>query len=111
MYSKMDTNGNSNGIKNQNEEPILDIPSWIDDNYFKDILVLDGKSKWKYIGHEVKMANEKGENYASILYRVKVIAENEGENRIYVFTCVNYLLDKLWLHIVERHRSIVLSLL
>lgn len=75
----METNGSSTEILSPIEATDLKVPDWIDTDYFKDILVLDGKSKWKYISHEVKMANEKGENYASILYRVKVIAENEGK--------------------------------
>lgn len=60
------------------DESKLEVPSWINSNYFKEILALDGNSKWKYISHDVRMANEKGENYASVLYRVKVIAANEG---------------------------------
>lgn len=73
----MEVNGSSTELTNGTEKSELKIPKWIDSDYFKDILVLDGKSKWKYISHEVKMANEKGDNYASVLYRVKVIAENE----------------------------------
>lgn len=58
-------------------ESSLHLPSWINSDYFREILVSDGKSAWKYISHDVRMANEKGENYAAVLYRVKVIAENE----------------------------------
>lgn len=65
-------------------ESSLHLPSWINSDYFREILVLDGKSTWKYISHEVRMANEKGENYAAVLYRVKVIAENEGKLCSYV---------------------------
>jgi len=73
----MDTNGTSTVLTNGIEESVLTVPNWINADYFKDILVLDGKSKWEYISHEVKMANEKGDNYASVLYRVKVFAKNE----------------------------------
>lgn len=75
----METNGSSSETIKSTNGSDLKLHSWIDTDYFKEILVLDGKSEWKYISHEVKMANEKGENYASVLYRVKVIAENEGE--------------------------------
>lgn len=74
----MESNGTTELIKDITE-PDLKVPNWIDADYFKDILVLDGKTKWNYISHEVRMAMEKGENYASVLYRVKVIAENEGK--------------------------------
>ncbi len=88
----METNG-TNETKNhtESEEVNLKVPKWIDADYFKEILTLDGKSKWKYVSHEVKMANEKGENYASVLYRVKVIAENEG-NFIEKFTWVSFVM-------------------
>lgn len=87
----METNGISSETTKESD---LKLHSWIDTNYFKEILVLDGKKTWKYISHEVKMANEKGENYASVLYRVKVIAENEGELLFFlqIFMQKEYLL-------------------
>lgn len=84
----MDSNGTTELISNVKETD-LKIQNWIDSDYFKDILVLDGKSNWNYISHEVRMANEKGENYASVLYRVKVIAESEGEK---VFLIIIFIL-------------------
>lgn len=68
------TNGNGQCEKSESIGP-----AWMDADYFKDILALEGKSKWKYISHEIKMANEKGDNYASVLFRAKVVAENEGK--------------------------------
>lgn len=80
----METNGHTETeIINQSPESKLKLPDWINADYFKDVLVSDGKSKWKYISHEARMANEQGENYASVLYRVKVVAENEGEYELH----------------------------
>ncbi|XP_037047159.1 uncharacterized protein LOC119081961 isoform X1 [Bradysia coprophila] len=77
------------------KESSLELPSWINSDYFKEILASDGKSEWKYISHDVRMANEKGENYASVLYRVKVIAENKenvAEELSYILK-VNHTLE------------------
>lgn len=76
----METNGTLTDPTNHTDEIDISVPNWIDADYFQEILALDGKSEWKYVSHDIRMASEKGENYAAVLLRATVTAENEGNN-------------------------------
>lgn len=50
-------------------------PAWVDKFYFSDILRKD-YSQFKVVRFNVAPLNGKGENYASLMFRVKITVEN-----------------------------------
>lgn len=52
-------------------------PTWVDKFYFNDILRKD-YGQFKIVRFNVAPLNAKGENYASLMYRVKMTVEQEG---------------------------------
>lgn len=50
-------------------------PTWVDKFYFSDLLRKD-YSQFKIVRFNVEPLNAKGENYASLMYRVKLTFEN-----------------------------------
>lgn len=56
--------------------PVSAHPSWLNKAFFTNIVRQD-YTTCKIVGFSVNPANPKGENYASVLYRVKARVEND----------------------------------
>lgn len=53
-------------------------PNWVDRVYLTDILRKEFPNNYNIIDLHIEDLNEKGENFASVMFRVKVAMENEN---------------------------------